>query len=140
MSKNAFSREQAVEVRKSLVAAGLSQENVRIRNRSWDNEGLWFAVDVKEPGKDEPTKLYNQYAVDAYLAQLKPIDVTPYAISTRFGTISIYQFRSDEAGYGPLSFLRSKDGSYWWTEADIKACGGRVTKDGKTYRLGKQEF
>lgn len=139
----AMNREEAVKQRDRLVWAGVPKEALRIRNRSWDTEGVYFAVDVKaltNPPIIE-RKLYKPADVDAYLNSytlaVKPVDVEPYMTSKRAGTVAVYQFRVGGT-YG--DYLVAPDGSFWWTEADMRKVGGIATRDGKRYRMGRSQF
>ena len=129
----AVAREQAARI----VAAGVAKENVRIRTRSWDNDGSFFAVDVQVPnptgGTNQKQSMYLPANVDAFLATIKPIELTPYQESKRLG-VRVFQFRAGG------DFLRAPDGSYWFSEADIKKLGGKCVFRGKHYVLGEQKF
>lgn len=138
LSKNAFSLIGARQAREQLVQAGVARGSIRIRTRSWDTDGTYFAVDVTD-GK-VTDKLYHEQAVADFIAAIKPIDVVPYMTSTRLnGTVTVYQFAS-QAAIGARGFIPAPDGSYWWTEADIRKARGIVSYAGKRYRLGRHVF
>ncbi len=137
LSTTAMSLEQARAARQQLVDAGLAPTNLRVRSRSWDNDAKFFAVDVTEANGTR-TSLYSAARVAEYLATLTPEDLTPYMTTKRLGNkVAVYQFK---VGTLNGSFLPAPDGSYWWTEADIRKVGGIVTYAGKRYRLGQNKF
>lgn len=137
LSTTAMSLEQARAARQLLFAAGLAPTNLRVRSRSWDNDAKYFAVDVTE-ANGQRTSLYSTARVAEYLATLTPEDLTPYMTTKRLGNkVTVYQFK---VGTLNADFLPAPDGSYWWTEADIRKVGGLVTHEGKRYRLGQQKF
>lgn len=125
----AMSVEMAREQKARLVAAGVPEGKLRIRSRSWDNDGKYFAVEAN--GKP----LYLPGDVDAFIANIAPIDLPAAETGKRLGTIAVYKFKVG-LSYVPNPY----DGSYWWSGSDIVRSKGRVTFQGKTYRLGETRF
>lgn len=117
---------------KRLVDAGVPAKDITLRSRSWDEQGIYFALEIK----GRPTPLYHQQAVTNYIANLTPIDVAFHLESQRAGA-PIYQFRVPGTTYTLQSPF---DGSYWFSQSDITRCKGIVEYGGKKYRLGKQVF
>ena len=75
--------EEARELRaKLLTEAGLNEKDVRVRTRSWDDSGTYFAVEVA--GKS----LYNRADVENFLNNLHPIDLPALKTSTVEGNTS----------------------------------------------------
>lgn len=133
MDRNAiFTLAAAKDARRRIIeATGLGEKVVRVRSRSWDNEGQYFAVDVATAGGNR--KLYRPEDVEKFLAEQKPEDLTPFNAGTVAG-VPKFQFRA-QARYIP-----APDGSYWWTMGDITTKGGVVEFNGKRYRLGETKF
>lgn len=117
---------------KRLTEAGVPAKSITMRSRSWDEQGLYFALEVK----GHPTALYHQQAVTEYIAKLTPIDVAFHLESQRAGA-PVYQFRIPGTTY---TLQSPYDGSYWFSQSDITRCKGIVEYGGKRYRLGKQVF
>lgn len=133
MNRNViFGITSARAARQQLIDAEVGATNVRIRSRSWDNEGRYFAIEVKT--HNGVRKLYKPADVTAYLAEINPIDLEPYLESRRLGTIPVYQFQVGGR------YIPAPDGSYWWTVTDMKQTKGLADFAGKRYRLGRKVF
>lgn len=133
----AMNAAQARTARDMLVDGGVPREAMRIRSRSWDKDALYFALDVTEGGST--TKVYTLAKAKEFLDARVPTDVEPYLSSMRAGSVPVYQFRVHTAN-GNYTFLKSPDGSHWFSPGDIERCKGIVTHEGKRYRLGRKEF
>ena len=133
MDRNAiFSLTAAKDARRRVMEAlHLTDKQVRVRSRSWDNEGLYFAVDVATAGGNR--KLYRPEDVASFLAEQQPTDLEPLNEGTVAG-VPKFRFRAAAA------YIPAPDGSHWWTEGDIRTKGGVVTHLGKRYRLGRKQF
>lgn len=140
----AMGREEALRQRQRLSESGLHKAgDIRLVNRSWDNEARYFAVDVY--GTDsgmpnaKPIKHFQTVKqTDEYLASLEPIDVAPSDESKlmSYPHRKVYTFTIP----GTRRYLRAPDDNIWFTEEEIRHCGGIVTQDGKRYRLGRTVF
>jgi hypothetical protein len=137
---NAMNYAQAREAFVRLKNAGFLGT---IRQRSWDTEGLYFAVELTTG-----EKLYREADVDAFLAARAPVDTEPYDSTTLrpFGKASakpgednrFFRFRASDT-YRP--FLPAPDGSPYWSMADIRRAGGvAISANGRRHRLGERKF
>lgn len=135
----AMTLEVARSQRQRLIESGVDKAAIRIRSRSWDADGSFFAIDVQVPnptgGTNKKQSLYLPKNVDEFLALQKPEDITPYNTHTQpvVGT-KLYQFKVDGI------FARAKDGSYWFSLSDLRRTGGIVTINGRRYRVGERKF
>lgn len=140
-TSNAMNYTQAREAFTRLKEAGFLGT---IRQRSWDTEGLYFAVEVQEGGTLE--KLYRTADVDDFLAKRAPLDTEPYSVTSLrpFGKASalgstdtrFFRFRTPGG-----VFLMAPDGAVYWSTADIQRAGGVATdSNGRRYRLGERRF
>jgi hypothetical protein len=137
--------EEARELRKRIIKeTGIKEGRVRLRNRTWDNEGIFFAIEVyqgedRNDKKDKPKNLYFPSTVAAYLIENTILDlVADSAVTGKTDKIVRYYFRDPRAGYGYV--VQGNGYSTGWTEEDIKAHGGIMTHGGRRYRLGRMQF
>lgn len=127
----AMTRETAIEQRDRLVAAGVNKDVLRVRNRSWDTEGIWFGLDVlTAKGGTLVKSLYKPSEVTAYIDAMKPID----AVGTEY-LLSLYRFRVPNQS--AVEYIPAPDGNDGWTEREIRDMRGVTFYKGKKYRLGR---
>jgi hypothetical protein len=101
---------------------------VRVRQRSWDTDSRYAAIDVVE-GITVKAKLYTAMKAREYLAQLEaaqtPIDVV--------AVTSGYNFRFLVPNGN--AYIPAPDGATYWTLREIQAVKGITRYNGQKYRL-----
>jgi hypothetical protein len=133
--------EEARELRKRIIQeTGTKAERVRLRNRSWDTQGIFFAIEVyqQDDRKDKPRRLYFPHSVAAFLIEnvIHDLPAASQAVATD-DKKTYYYFRHPKSTY---AFIPSSSYVTGWTEEDIKASGGIALVGGKRYRLGQMQF